>query len=356
VALYHVDSDWKQLEERRPVSFADEHVWERWHLQRVLREHPAAIDPDIKIISEEFSAWTDSSRRIDLLGLDKAGNLVVIELKRVEGGEHMDLQALRYAAMVSPMIFETAVKTYESFLTDTHQDAARARQELEEHLAQTDGPSISSKPRVVLVAPSFSKELTTTVLWLNAQLLDIRCVAANLYNLDGQHYLHIEQVIPLPSAADYVVDLAHQRAEQERVATGGAQFLFWAQFGQYLELRGGRIPMGKPQNRSLNYVTGLILFRLDAWRLLQNDHLGARVRFNPPSDPALQDAQYDVLDRDFRDRVERDLMHLGTVRLHGRAEHEPSVVIEHPGNPSESQEDRNRWLAEALEGMYELLT
>jgi hypothetical protein len=47
------------------------------------------------------SDWEDSSRSIDLLCIDKQANLVVIELKRTEDGGHMELQAIRYAAMVS---------------------------------------------------------------------------------------------------------------------------------------------------------------------------------------------------------------------------------------------------------------
>jgi len=69
----------------------------------LLRDKPEALDPDLMIISEEFSEWDESARRIDLLGLDRQGTLVVIELKRVEDGGHMELQALRYAAMVSSM-------------------------------------------------------------------------------------------------------------------------------------------------------------------------------------------------------------------------------------------------------------
>ena len=48
--------------------------------------------------------------------IDKAGNLVVIELKRDEDGAHMELQAIRYAAMVSTMTFERAVEVYAAHL------------------------------------------------------------------------------------------------------------------------------------------------------------------------------------------------------------------------------------------------
>jgi RecB family endonuclease NucS len=55
------------------------------------------VSPDTIVIAEEFGEWEDSRRRIDLLGLDKNANLVVIELKRTDDGGHMELQALRYS-------------------------------------------------------------------------------------------------------------------------------------------------------------------------------------------------------------------------------------------------------------------
>ncbi len=58
----------------------------------------------------------DSRRRIDLLGLDKEANLVIIELKRTEDGGHMELQAIRYAAMVSTLTFEKIVEIYGDYL------------------------------------------------------------------------------------------------------------------------------------------------------------------------------------------------------------------------------------------------
>src|SRR5436190_3590245 len=109
------------------TAFDTEGLRERADLQRLLRMNIAAVCPDSMVIAEEFCDWDDSRRRIDLLALDKDANLVVVELKRGEDGGHMDLQAIRYAAMVSTMTFEQAVAAHAGYLTAIgRQEDARA--------------------------------------------------------------------------------------------------------------------------------------------------------------------------------------------------------------------------------------
>lgn len=95
------------------TSFISSGIRERSDLQRLLRDSISVIDPDLMVITEEFGEWEDSRRRIDLLCLDRSGNLVVIELKRTEDGGHMELQAIRYAAMVSTMTFAKIVSVHD---------------------------------------------------------------------------------------------------------------------------------------------------------------------------------------------------------------------------------------------------
>ncbi len=90
------------------TTYAAQGVRERADLQRLLRANVAVVAPDVLVIAEEFGEWDDSKRRIDLLGIDRDASLVVIELKRDEDGGHMELQAIRYAAMVSRMTFQRA--------------------------------------------------------------------------------------------------------------------------------------------------------------------------------------------------------------------------------------------------------
>lgn len=220
MALYEIKSD--AIVAVAPTDFGLENVRERTDLQRLLRANVSAVCPDTMVVAEEFCDWDDSRRRIDLLALDKSANLVVVELKRSEDGGHMDLQAIRYAAMVSTMTFEQAVAAHAGYLTAIgRQEDARA---LILDFLGWDEPSeeaFAPVVRIVLVSAEFSKELTTAVLWLNDSGLDIRCVRMKPYSLDGRLLVDVQQIIPLPEAAEYTVRVA--RKDQQQKAAREAQ-------------------------------------------------------------------------------------------------------------------------------------
>ncbi len=214
MAIFEILSGgFKKIEE---TSFSSAGIRERADLQRLLRSNIEVISPDTLIISEEFSEWEDCRRRIDLLGIDKDANLVVIELKRTEDGGHMDLQAIRYAAMVSAMTFERAVEAFSEFLNRSNSDALSSILEFLEW-GEPDEDSFGQNVRILLAAADFSKELTTTVMWLNDQGLDIRCVRIKPYLYGEQILADVQQVIPLPEADEYRVRIKEKQL-RERAA------------------------------------------------------------------------------------------------------------------------------------------
>ena len=225
MAFFRIETE-NHLHPIAATTFSDLGMKERQDLQSLLRDNSKTIGTDLFVFAEEFSNWQDSSRRVDLLALDKNANLVVIELKRVEEGGHMELQALRYAAMLSTVDFSQVKEAYEKLLANPVIAAKRghAPKDAEQYLLDFLGavnPSevnISSTPRIILMAPSFSKEMTTTVLWLNERELDIRCVSVQPYEIDGKRFLEVEQVIPLPSSADYIVQKKAKEAKAEKQA------------------------------------------------------------------------------------------------------------------------------------------
>ena len=200
-------------------TFAVEWILERADLQRLLCARIDAIVDDVLIVSEEFGAFADARRRIDLLGIDREGHLVVFELKRTSGGGHLELQALRYAAMISTMTFDDLAGHYEQYLARVEPDAAdEAHARLAEWLDDGDAAKLSRLVRIVLISGGFDREITTTVLWLTEMYgLDIRCVRLTPYKVGERLLLDVQQVIPLPEASELTIQL-QRKATQERAA------------------------------------------------------------------------------------------------------------------------------------------
>ncbi|NUU18459.1 hypothetical protein HP550_14475 [Cellulomonas humilata] len=205
------------LQKVPPTTFAAEHILERTHLQAAVRDHIEVLGGDLLVIAEEFGDFEDAHRRIDLLCLDRSGRLVVVELKRTDGGGHMELQALRYAAMVSVMTFDDLVSTYarhKQRLGLESSDESSVRAAVLDWLGTGDEePVIGREVAIVLASADFSQEVATTVLWLNEFYgMDIRCVRLSPYKHDGHLLLDVQQVIPLPEAEELVVRLKRREA------------------------------------------------------------------------------------------------------------------------------------------------
>lgn len=201
------------------TSLSDVAIRERRDLQRLLRAHLPELLPDVLVISEEFGDWEESKRRIDLLGIDRTGALVVIELKRGDTGAHMELQALRYAAMVSTMTFEQAVSSFEMHLRAEGGIPNDAEQILLDHLgwsAPNEG-SFADDVKIVLFSEDFSRELTTSILWLNERQIDITCFRVGAYRLDSRLLLEFQQIIPLKEAEEYQIRVRNKHREEESI-------------------------------------------------------------------------------------------------------------------------------------------
>ena len=216
MALYRVDETEGSLSEIPETSLSGEGMQERGDLQHWLRDRADVLERGLFVLADGYRNWEDSNREIDILALDQDGRLVVVELKRDEGA-FMDLQAIRYAAMVAHMTFRQAVDAHRHYLArrGTEEDA---EQRVLEHVGADEGgePEISSAyPRILLAARDFPQELTASVLWLNNAGLDIRCVRLLPYRVGGDLLLDVTQVIPLPEAEDYMVRIRDREAEQE---------------------------------------------------------------------------------------------------------------------------------------------
>jgi hypothetical protein len=212
VPIYEIHPN--QLTLVSETSFQNEGLRERADIQRLLKDNIQFLEQGLMVLAEEFNGWLESSRRIDLLCLDKQANLVVVELKRDEDGKHMELQALRYAAMVSKMTFDQAVQARAKFRHPLGFDPTKARGDILAFLEWSGAAedNFAAKTRIILAAADFSKEVTTTVLWLREQKIDIRCTRLRPYRMeDGRLLMDIQPLIPLPETKDFMLQVEEKQ-------------------------------------------------------------------------------------------------------------------------------------------------
>ncbi|HVG59570.1 MAG TPA: hypothetical protein VNA24_13515 [Hyalangium sp.] len=137
----------------------------------------------------------------------------------------MDLQAIRYAAMVSTLTFARAVQIFQDHLTklERHEDA---RALLLEFLGwdEPKEEEFATDVRIILASAEFSKEITTAVIWLNDHGVDIRCVRLKPYRMEGRLLLDVQQILPLPEATEYQVQVREKEAERRQARVSNVDF------------------------------------------------------------------------------------------------------------------------------------
>lgn len=231
--------------------FDAEGLRERADLQRLVRENINILEEGLLVVAEEFGEWMDSNRRIDLLCLDTEANLVVVELKRTNDGGHMELQSIRYAAMVSAMTFDQLVDAHARFLNRASPDTDGARSAILDFLdwPAADEDRFGEDVRIILASADFGKELTTAVVWLNDRGLDIRCVRLKPYKFaDGRILLDVQQLIPLPEVAEFQTQIGIKKQAERTQANSrhDARLKWWAALLDYARtqtpLHAGRSP------------------------------------------------------------------------------------------------------------------
>ncbi len=222
MAIYELKND--ELIQIGETSFSAENILERRNIQQLLRRQIGVLSERLMVIAEEFGDWLDSSRRIDLLCLDTDANLVVVELKRSDDGGHMELQALRYAAMISAMTFDQLVETHARYLNASLPDNDAASAAILDFLHWTapNEDNFGRETRIILASANFSKELTTAVLWLIDRGIDIRCVRLKPHRMnDGPLLLDIQQIIPLPETANFQTQIGVKRQAERKGRSEG---------------------------------------------------------------------------------------------------------------------------------------
>lgn len=244
--MYKVDPIQNRIAPLEAKRFVELGFTERKHLQEWLENCPQAlaqVDGDeLLIIQKEFDGFDDTRERLDLLAIDKDGNLVIIENKLDDTGRDVVWQALKYAGYCANLSKAQVVDIYQRYLNqrvqETGQPAANAADNLVEFL-EVDGLESAQinrikTQRLIFVAARYRKEVTNTVLWLSQFGIACQCFKVTPYQASGELFLNVEQIIPTPESTEFMIGMVAKEAEEKSADTEQKQrhtlrLAFWEQ-------------------------------------------------------------------------------------------------------------------------------
>ncbi|PVA10192.1 hypothetical protein DC366_11140 [Pelagivirga sediminicola] len=228
--MFQIDRSANRLRKLERTSFSEVGFREREHLQEWLATMPDALceamsegEDGLLIIQKEFDGFDGTRERLDLLALDRNGQLVVIENKLDDSGRDVVWQALKYAAYCSSLKKAEIVGIFQQYL-DRH-GAGDAASTICEFLGEDTLDQVvlndGTDQRILFIAANFRREVTATVLWLRDHQIDARCIKVVPYKFGEEMFVDIQQVIPTPEAADYMIRMAEKDSEEKNAK--GAQ-------------------------------------------------------------------------------------------------------------------------------------
>lgn len=209
--MLRIEKESKTLSSLDKVTMPDSGITERYDLQRMICNSPDVffkeMSEDILLIGEEVKPTEHVDNRIDLLGIDRDGNVVVIELKR--GSNKLQLlQALSYAAMMSDWQPEDIASQYKSFRKINEPEEG-----IEQFIAE-DIDSLNSAQRIILIAEDYDYEVLVTAEWLtNFYGVNIKCYRLGISKeSNGNEYMACTCIFPPPEISQHVTKRGRKKA------------------------------------------------------------------------------------------------------------------------------------------------
>lgn len=244
--MFRIDSSTNRITRLKEVRFSDLGFRERNHLQEWIANQPDVFGEELLVIQKEFDGFDDTRERLDLLAIDKQGNLLVIENKLDDSGRDVVWQCLKYASYCSSLSKAQVADIFGRYL-DKCCNGGDPRQLICDFLGEEDFEDVVLNPgndqRLVMVAAQFRKEVTSTVLWLLKHGVFVKCFKATPYQDGDSVFLSMDQVIPLPEAEEFMIGISEKENEERvtervQVARYGIRKEFWQKTLEALDQAG----------------------------------------------------------------------------------------------------------------------
>jgi hypothetical protein len=190
--IFSVKTDGK-FEEFSQTDFQIDHqesILEKW-----LEDNSDDILEDGKLLIIGRQVITNLGSIIDLLGIDREGNTVVIELKRNRTPRDTLAQALEYASFVEELEVDQLEAIFQRYVNDDGINLATYHNSYFDILTD-EAVSFNKDQRMVLVGERVSREIRQTSSFLRKKGIRVTCLEFSYFQATGgEHLLSYDIVV-----------------------------------------------------------------------------------------------------------------------------------------------------------------
>jgi len=271
--LFKYDKESNNLIKLEETSSSSEGLSEVQNIEFWIKQEPSILFGNdetkaIKIIGEQTTSVT--GKRSDLVGVDRDGNIVIIELKRNIAQKMTEFQAITYASYFALKTFDEICKLYADYLsknkdvfglsedTDFLEKAKGDLKEFCTNINIDENPEEFNKnQRIILVAGDFSSDLLSAVTWLILKGIQIECIKLVIYKYNNDLFITSRKILPTPGISEYFVRLKINEEKENR--TKRVQEEIRKDQKLYLDIEAHYERLSEPLNEYLkNFVNDLI--------------------------------------------------------------------------------------------------
>ena len=183
------DGDFTEYEQLPFEVDHEESVLEEW-----LESNPDKILEDGRILIIGRQVRTDLGGFIDLLGVDREGNVVVVELKRDRTPRDAVAQALEYAAFAARL----DVDALEGILRVREQDESLSLADCHREcfsVDQSEAVAFNKDQRIVVVGQQVTPAIRQTASFLGSKGVHVTCVEFTFFKAAGGGRLLSQEIV-----------------------------------------------------------------------------------------------------------------------------------------------------------------
>jgi len=221
--VFAVESDGK-FREYVPTPFQAEH--EEAILEDWLEENPDGILEDGRLLIMGRQVSTNLGTLIDLLALDRAGDVIVVELKRDRTPRDTLAQALEYASFAEQLDADQLEGILQSYMADESLTLAEHHRKYFE-LGPDDAVAFNKDQRIVIVGQRVTSEIRQTASFLRNKGIRVTCVEFSFFQSNEGTRLLSQEIV-----------VGYEPSKPQRISSGSLPVVSREEFVQALDRNG----------------------------------------------------------------------------------------------------------------------